>query len=464
MPKHFIFLLILGVIFSSGCSSSIKQTNPISTTVSPALLEDGSPPIVQFTPLPPISEVLSQMVAPQWNTLWLLGERVDIQKNEIIYLNGWLSRDGYGTLLLSKPLNRRVDGEQINLVPLENQFLTNGKQISSITDPQPRQISENWKIHPFELIEPFFASLFTLEIDVEENWQIIGKSQMAGNEVIVLQNDRYRLWIDQQRGVVLRLEIFDMPEKQQPVRILQIKGIAFDIPIPARSRQIVLHEGYSPGMGERPAGNVDSLRGKPLEFHYLTRDIANPSKGYWVDVYSPFGFLGTLDIGSAGFYCGRSADGNWFAYLYQLPGSVKTELRWVDLRQIEQVYSVRDIQNPSAPVWSPNGYSIAFTGFREGEKERSTFVVEISSAEILKLGSGSLLPPAWSEDGKYIYSLDEGYQYLLAFDLSGNLTGKWRFDPENWRVIESNAPFNTVQLDQKFSRRGFDYLNLCRLP
>ncbi|KPL72138.1 hypothetical protein [Bellilinea caldifistulae] len=168
----------------------------------------------------------------------------------------------------------------------------------------------------------------------------------------------------------------------------------------------------------------------------------SPSSGYWIDIYSPLGFLGMLDIGSAGFYCGRSADGNQFAYLYQPPGSIKTELRWVDLRQIDRIARISVIHNPSAPVWSPFQNTIAVTGFLKDEKERSTFVVEINSGELQRLDEGSFLPPAWSDDGKIIYSLDERYQHLLAFNPAGELIGKWRFDPENWQATENGSALN----------------------
>jgi len=99
---------------------------------------------------------------------------------------------------------------------------------------------------------------------------VIGKSQVADREAEVLQSDRQRVRVDAQRGVVLRLEMLDTTHRQQISRFIQVEEIRFDIPIPARSRQIHLQEGYSPGLDEHPAGKVDSLSGQPLEFHYLT--------------------------------------------------------------------------------------------------------------------------------------------------------------------------------------------------
>lgn len=453
-----VFLLL------SACSPFLTQTNPDATTIPPVPPEFISPPILLSTPLPPADETLNRWTEPQWDTLWLLGKRVDIEKNEIVYLNGWLSREGYGALVLSGPIHQTVEAEQIGGLPVAYQFLSNGEEIFSTSDWQRREIGGAWEVHPFEKIDPFFAWFFPLEVVPEENWQVIGKSQVAEREAEVLQSDRYRVWVDAQRGVVLRLEMLAAPPNQQISRFIQVEEIRFDIPIPARSRQIVLQEGYSPGLGERPAENVESLHGQPLEFHYLTRDVNNPASGYWIDIYSPLGFLGTLDIGSAGFYCSRSADGNRFAYLYQPVGSIETELRWVDLRRIDQVNRVQAVQNPSAPVWSPLQNTIAVTGFLKDQKERNTFVMETNSGELQRLGEGSLLPPAWSDDGKIIYSLDERYQYLLAFNPAGELIGKWRFDPENWQAPESGAPLTAEQIRQKFPRQGVDYLTRCRMP
>lgn len=456
---------ILVVLFLlSACSPFSTQTNPTATTVLPVPSEAVSPLILSVTPLPSADEVLSRITEPQWDTLWLLGKRVDIEKNEIVYLNGWLSREGYGTLVLSEPLHQNVEAEQIGGLPVAYQILSNGEEIFSTSDWQRRKIGGAWEVHPFERADPFFALFFHLEVISEGNWQVIGKSQVAGREADVLQSDRQRVWVDAQRGVVLRLEMLAAPHSQQISRFIQVEEIRFDIPIPARSRQIVLQEGYSPGLDEHPAGKVDSLSGQPLEFHYLTRDVNNPASGYWIDIYSASGFLGTLDIGSAGFYCGRSADGNRFAYIYQPPGGVETELRWVDLRRMDLVNRLQTVQNPSAPVWSPVQNAIAITGFLKDQKERSTFVVDTHSGNIQKLGEGSLLPPAWSDEGNTIYSLDERYQNLLAFDLSGTLIGKWKFNPENWQVLENNAPLNAEQVRQKFPREGVDYLTRCRMP
>lgn len=72
--------------------------------------------------------------------------------------------------------------------------------------------------------------------------------------------------------------MLDAPDRPQIARFIQVEEIRFDIPFPARSRQIVLQKGYSPGLGERPAENVERFHGQPLEFHYLTRDVNNPSR------------------------------------------------------------------------------------------------------------------------------------------------------------------------------------------
>ncbi len=55
-----------------------------------------------------------------------------------------------------------------------------------------------------------------------------------------------------------------------------------------------------------------------------------------------------------------------------------------------------------APRWSPDGQSIAFTGFREGDPGWSVYVLEPRSGALGRLdtGSGNSRTPAWSPDGK----------------------------------------------------------------
>mgnify|MGYP000854749983 CR=1 FL=1 len=81
------------------------------------------------------------------------------------------------------------------------------------------------------------------------------------------------------------------------------------------------------------------------------------------------------------------------------------------------------------------------------------------------MGQGSLVPPAWTDDGKYIFGLDPTYANLLMFDPNtGKQVDSWAFDPEQWQMVESSAFINNAEVNKELPRTGFDYLTTCALP
>ncbi|MEW6648987.1 MAG: hypothetical protein AB1453_02225 [Chloroflexota bacterium] len=455
----------------SACDSGTLNAGPTSlppldqqTSAAPALTVP-SPPIFEVGGLPEKEAILEKMLAPGWDTLWVLGWRWQQGDPPAVqYTNAWLDRNGAGTLLVSEDMDRLVAASQRKDIPIQSEWRTNGDHATRDELPQRIEVAARWQIHPFETLQPFVTALFAPLLPADETWQAVGASQVAGRDALVLQSSRMLLWVDIERGILLRSEIYAASSNRQPVAITQVEEIRFDLPIPARARQIVHQEGYRPTLGERPAGEIASLEGQALTFHYLTRDAANPSGGYWIDVYFDEAFIGTLDIGSAGFYCGRAGDGNHFAFLHQPAGGEETEIHWLDLRQMDPIHRIREIRAASAPVWSPAETKFAVTGFAEGDAERKTWLVLPLSGEVHAAGAGSHAPPAWSDDGAVLFSLDERYQNLFAFDSSGKPVASWRVDAQEWRLLDTGAPLTQAEFERKFPRQGFDYLAKCAEP
>lgn len=469
-------LLIAMLLTIEACTpASINENGNVKVNPTPIASEASTSRFVEKVPelgtyqedLSP-SQIVEKLFVPQWKTIWLIGRLMDQDKALIYYVNAWMGRDGRGSLVVSEALDKF--SEQFNALaalPVAEEQLSNGGMISRTGTADWLNVEGQWTYHPFEKTDRFMSLFFPLNLPADIDWQIVGSSIVAERETVVLEGDIFRLWVDIKRGVLLRVEVSSQEQQDVFSVSIQVEAVEYDPRIPARTMQVVPHAGHEPSLIERPASNRLDLTGKALNFHYLTRDVNDPSSGYMVDLYQEQVFLGTLDLGSAGFYCDRAADWNHFAFLYQQPSKPATEIRWIDLRNAETVNTITEVQSPSAPIWSPTRLHLAVTGYRLGEDPRQwkTFLVNISSGEIAELGPGSLVPPAWTNDGKYIFGLDPTYANLLIFDTdTKQQVSSWTFDSEQWQAVDSSAAIGNDEIDVKLPRTGFDYLTKCALP
>lgn len=413
-------------------------------------------------------QIAKKLLTPQWETLWLIGRLVDQQKALVYYVNAWMGRDGRGSLVVSEAQDRLAElPDELAALRVAEEQLSDENQISRTGSANWLNVKNQWTYHPFEKSDRFMSLFLPSSLPSNVDWQIIGSSTVAGREALVLQGDAFRLWVDVEKGVILRLEMYSPEHQNAPLVSIQVEAIEYDPALPARTLQIAPQDGHEPSMVERPAGKLIETAGRSLSFHYLSLNASNPSAGYVIDLYLEHVFLGTLDLGSAGFYCDRASDWDHFAFIYQSQGKTTTELHWVDLRDIGNVNTIAIVQNPSAPSWSPNSIRLAVTGYRTDDvsPQLRTFVVSIPSGEVSDLGQGSLVPPAWTDDGKYIFGLDPTYVNLLMFDPNtGKQVNSWAFDPEQWQMVKSSTFINNAEVNEKLPRTGFDYLTKCAIP
>lgn len=413
-------------------------------------------------------QIAKKLLAPQWETLWLIGRLVDQQKALVYYVNAWMGRDGRGSLVVSEAQDRLTElPDELAALRVAEEQLSDENQISRTGSVNWLNVKNQWLYHPFEKSDRFMSSFLPSKLPHNTGWQIVGSSIVAGREAIVMKGGVYRLWVDPKNGVILRLELYSDEQQNAILFSIQVEAIEYDPVLPARTLQVTPQDGYTPSLAEHPAGKLIALAGKPINFHYLSQNVNEPSSsGYVVDVYLENAFLGTLNLGSAGFYCARSADWNYLAFLSQSKDK-PTELHWVDLQDIRKVNSVEGVQNPSAPSWSPNSMRLAMTGYRTDDDSHQfkTFVISVPSGEVSDLGGGSLVPPAWTDDGKYIFGLDSTYDNVLIFDIdAGDPLKTVLFDSERWQINETTAIINNTDIDKKLPRTGFDYLTKCAVP
>ncbi|HZW03908.1 MAG TPA: hypothetical protein VFF68_08270 [Anaerolineaceae bacterium] len=468
--------LIVALAILAACAPRTAGPPAAITPAAPTADSTGEPTPVLDDPAPEIrplgrdqvpEQAIARIFAPEWETAWLLGRLVDHESSLAYYANAWMDREGHGALTVSSALNRLQEpSEDPSTLPIAAELLSDGKKILENGDSEWLHVEGQWAYHPFETADRFVSLFFPLKLAEDSDWQVIGESSVAERQAIVLQQGDFRVWVDAETGALLRLEQLDPSQANALLVSIQVEEVEYNLPIPARTLQAVGQWGHQPNLAERPADKVVDLSGKPLNFHNVTKDVVHPLAGLFADVYQGHSFLGTLDLGSAGFYCDRASDGNHFAFLYQKPGSQILEVRWVDLRDIQTVHTIGEIQSPSSPTWSPTDTRLAITGLPVGEEPHGkTFLVDIPSGAIEELGPGSLVPPAWTDDGKYVFGLDPTFDYLLLFDSdSGELESSWEFDSEPWQVTDSSAPIENKEVEAKLPRHGFDYHARCSPP
>ncbi|HKJ39796.1 MAG TPA: hypothetical protein VJ972_13545 [Anaerolineales bacterium] len=464
-------LLTTSLLVTAACipmiiDKNVAEANP--SEVSTSTVIEKAPKIYHYNDSLSASQLVDKLFTPQWKTLWLTGRLIDQNKLLVYYVNAWMGRDGRGSLVVSEALNELVgQPDTLGTLPVAEEQLSGDSQVSRAGSTDWLNVKGQWKFHPFEKSDRFISLFFPLSLPHDIDWQIVGSSTVAGRKAVVMKGGTFRFWEDMETGSILRLEVYSSNQQDTFLVSIQVEAIKYNPVLPARTSQVVPQDGHKPSLAEQPAGRGIDLAERPLNFHYITQDVNNPSAGHMIDVYLGSLFLGTLDLGSAGFYCSRAADWNHFAFLHQPQDKLVNELRWVDLRNIEIVNTVTGIQSPSRPTWSPTTLQLAVTGYRMGEDPRQwkTFLLTIPSGKITELGAGSLVPPAWTDDGKYVFGLEPTYDNLLMFDAqTGKQISSWSFDSEKWQVTDSSAPINNDEIREKLSRTGFDYLVKCTLP
>ncbi len=321
-----------------------------------------------------------------------------------------------------------------------NQFIEAGKE---------------WNIHSFEQADPLMAFYFGHDLANKPGLEIAGESSLAGEKVLVLKGENVRAWISMDSGAVLGIE-----DDLQSIRVLDIQ---YDTPLPGQAFQVIPSGDLRPNLDDRPAPAGFDPAGLALQFNWISLDLYDLSKGNLIDIYQGPYYLGSLEIGSAGFYCDRATDGDHFAYLYQGTG-LQPVIHWVDLKNINEIHEVSGYDNISTPIWSPDNTKLAFTANSKDSNPttRKVYLLEIQTGTIRELGEGSHMPPAWTDDGKYVFSLDGYYSHLQVYSLDENGENYVKdFDGDNWQLSDNSFFISNQEIAQKLPRNSFDFLATC---
>lgn len=356
--------------------------------------------------------------------------------------------------------------EDRTMLSVADQNLSDGKLISSRVNTEWINVESQWAYHPFEKSDRFMSYFFPINLQIDTQWEVIGRSNIASRETWVIQNSQYRIWVDQATGTLLRTEIFSQEDEESKNLIIHVEEIMFNVDLPARTIDVVPISNYAPNFMDQPLPHNQDMEDSPLDIYVVNRNTYDMSQGYFADLYVTQKFLGSIDLGATGLYCGRSHDWNSLAYLYQPKNLNSATIRWVIFSDVNQYDEIDEIKYPSAPVWSPTAPQFVVSGHKGGtEINISTFLIVPDSSEIIQLGEGSLVPPAWSDDGNYVYSLDHAYENVLVFDEKEKvLFTTWIFDSEDWKIIDENAWITNQELNEKMPRDSFRYVEKCRIP
>ena len=462
---------LLAITFLSGCSQPIPPPeflptvtpDPILATIE--MVEDW-PEKVPYPGTETAEQILGNLKNPIWETLWLRGHYLNGQTGNGYYVSAWLSRTGAGILSVSSAQSGKAEENFPQGLVTAYTLLTNGKSIFSPVTNQISDVNSGWQYHSLETADPFLRLFFPAPVLAGQNWQIGGISPLAGRDAVVLSSTAGNLWVDEESGVPLGAELKSPANGTTALQSMRVLEIAFDVPMPHQVNQPVPTGDDKPGLYDRPANAGFDLAGKPLHFDWVSDDVAKPQAGSAIDVYDGHSFVGSFSLGFSGLYCDRSPDGNYLAYLYSSDGKTSA-LRWVDMQKFELVHSLENVDGIGSPVWSPDATRILFSAKADdvGPGERKLFIMTISDGQVVEIGTGSLVPPAWTDDGKYVYSLDLRYSVINVYDAaSSENICRAAFDLNLWVVESNSCGVTNDDVANHLPRSGFDFLATCSNP
>ncbi len=470
--RLFLAVLLSCIPFTLSACTSFSSPPSSTSTALPSPTPIAEPFFEGTVALEPYkgsltsAQLIESIQNPTWNTIWLRGHYLDGQTGIGYYLTAWLARSGQGVVSVSHEVAGKT-GETIpdGLVTAYT-ILTDGSRVFRTDINQFSRVGADWVFHPLEQTNSFLSLFFPKELVYGNDFAIKGTTILAGEEVIALASEDTTLWATVHGGILLGVETGIFKDQTNPLRSMRVIDIEYDVPLPYQVNQPVPTGDDRPGLYDRPAPEDFDLGSASLQFDWVSDNVNNPLAGSSMDIYQGHNFIGSIRLGSAGFYCDRAPDGNHFAFLYS-PNGMESQLKWVDLREISNIHSFSDLEGIGAPSWSPDSSKLLFSAEAEdlGGGERKLYLLDTVSDQIVELGGGSLVPPAWSDDGKYIYSLDSRYSELLVWDgvsLENVCTAD--FDRQNWTVAEKVCPVNNQDVANKLPRNSYVYQQKCTSP
>lgn len=462
---------LLTVALLSGCAkvpTSVEHfftsaPEPIPTATA---WREVWPEMLPYTGAETAEQILAKLNKPAWETLWLRGHYMDGQTGSGYYVSAWLSRSGAGIVSASAAQSGMAEESFPQGLVTAYTLLTDGKSIFSPVTNQISDVNSGWQYHSLETADPFLRLFFPATVLAGQNWQIGGISPLAGRDAVVLSSTAGNLWVDEETGVLLGAELKSPANGTTALQSMRVLEIAFDVPLPHQVNQPVPTGDDKPGLYDRPASIVLELAGKPLHFDWVSDDVTKPQAGSSIDVYDGHSFIGSFSLGFSGLYCDRSPDGNYLAYLYSSDGKTSA-LRWVDMRKFESTHSFENLEGNGSPVWSPDATRLLFSAKADdvGPGERKLYMLTLSNGQVVEVGTGSLVTPAWTDDGKYVYSLDSRYSVINVYDAtSSEHICRAAFDSNLWVVESNTCGITDDDVANHLPRSSFDFPTTCSNP
>lgn len=462
---------LLAITFLSGCSQPLPPPEFLPTVIpdpilAPIEMVEDWPEKVPYPGTETAELILGNLKNPIWETLWLRGHYLNGQTGNGYYVSAWLSRTGAGILSVSSAQSGKAGENFPQGLVTAYTLLTNGKSIFSPVTNQISDVNSGWQYHSLETADPFLRLFFPATVLANQNWQIGGISSLAGRDVVVLSSTAGKLWVDEESGVPLGAELKTPANAGTVLQSMRVLEIAFDVPLPHQVNQPIPTGDDKPGLYDRPASVELELARKPLQFDWVPDDVTKPQAGSSIDIYDEHTFIGSVSLGFSGLYCDRSPEGNYLAYLYS-SDSTTSSLRWVDLRKIESVHSLENVDGIGSPVWSPDATRLLFSAKADdvGPGERKLYMLALSDEQIVEIGTGSLVTPAWTDDGKYVYSLNSRYSEINVYDTANSVhICRAAFDSKLWVVESNSCGITNYDVADHLPRSGFDFLTTCSKP
>ncbi|MCL4261446.1 MAG: hypothetical protein KJZ52_12555, partial [Anaerolineales bacterium] len=131
-----LILLAVLLLLNEACTPASKGNGitPIETIPSEASLLkvfEETPEIHNYQGNLSSEQIAKKLLAPQWETLWLIGRLVDQQKALVYYVNVWMGCDGRGSLVVSEAQDRLAElPDKLAALRVAEEQLSDENQIS----------------------------------------------------------------------------------------------------------------------------------------------------------------------------------------------------------------------------------------------------------------------------------------------------------------------------------------------
>ncbi len=260
--------LILMVVLAFSLDLAIRSARPrVGSNLLPggsglssgSTITAGADPTAIPSPLPPSPTPIARrilglesthadlrgwIIQPVWDTLWVEGEihtHPADGTEMIIYSQAWLSHDGRGRVITSKPVPAPT-GFNLDLAPARVSLSDGTTVIDYDVDTKQTTSLATGPTHPLEkanlLTEMLFPSFLAIRnADVAP----IREEALNGRPALVLDWGGDRLWVDEQTGLLLRQEHPGAAgDSQYPAYQVQVRQIVLGVAL----TDAIIHPSY----------------------------------------------------------------------------------------------------------------------------------------------------------------------------------------------------------------------------